>query len=300
VTLSLSCCRRVPSPRAPSGRLPTYVVPDFVGSAASVTYAWIGNKLELNAHLGPLKGGNTSSLLLNYRVSRQTPAPGRRLALGRRTRRAKGRHVGFQRTPLTVWGSQSPPCPVAPGYMLLASSAEAVITSHAYTKYYGTPYVGWYGCLKALGAQRLLSSGINLPGTYEKSLEQVVVDGRFAAFSFGYADKYFVCTNSVEIYDLNTGKPGQVFVMDCSYPGLFMPGALDSLSVNANGYAAWRLLVSDSTGAEVAQLYAYDTHGARLLDSSPPGANTSLTDIKLTGNLLTWSNNGTSRDVTLG
>lgn len=70
-------------------------------------------------------------------------------------------------------------------------------------------------------------------------------------------------------------------------------------SVNSNGFAAWRLTIRDSTGAEVAQLYAYDTHGARVLDSSARGAGASLSDIKLTGNVLAWTNNGTSRQATL-
>jgi len=180
---------------------------------------------------------------------------------------------------------------------LIASSAEAVITSHPYTTY-GLPYVGYYGCLKALGAQRLLTSGYNFAG-YEESPEQIVVAGRFSAFSFGYANKYFECWNSVEIYDLNTGKPGRVFQLDCSYPSLFEPGAIDSLSVNFNGFAAWRETIRDSTGAAVARLWSYDSYGLRMLDISAPGANTYLTDITLTGNLLTWSNNGISRLATL-
>ncbi|HZE17751.1 MAG TPA: hypothetical protein VE197_19765, partial [Mycobacterium sp.] len=245
-------------------------------------------------------GGGAGSLFLNYRVSRQTPAPGQRLALGRRTRSADDRPAGFKRTPLTVWGSQSPPCAPPPGYMLVASSTTAVITSHAYTQYSGTPYVGWYGCLKALGAQRLLTSGIDMDGYGEKRLGQAVAAGAFAAFSFGYVSgKYPVCTNSVEIYDLKTGKPGQVFVKDCSYPGLYVPGAIDSLSVNSQGFAVWRLTIRGSTGAESAQLYAYDTHGVRLLDESALDASASLTDIKLTGNLLTWTNGGVLHRATL-
>jgi hypothetical protein len=242
--LYLSCCGRVDAPAVPVGRLPSYVLPRFVGGAASSAYGWVRKKrLDFRAYLGPLKAGDGSGLFGNYRVTRQRPAAGARLALGQRTRSAKGSGGGFRRTPLTVWGAQPrhvAPCTPPPGYSVIASSPQAVITSHQFQET-GTPFVGWYGCLSAVGKQRLLTSAV--PGGYAgyyTSLGQVVLAGRFAAFSFFYEDKYFNCSSYVDIYDLGTGGPGQVYAAGCpSYPQ-GTPAGLDSLSLNSNGFAAWR------------------------------------------------------------
>ena len=48
------------------------------------------------------------------------------------------------------------------------------------------------------------------------------------------------------------------------------------------------------------QVYAYDSHGTRLLDSTPPGSATALDNLKLTGDLLTWTHNGMPRQAQLG
>ena len=49
------------------------------------------------------------------------------------------------------------------------------------------------------------------------------------------------------------------------------------------------------------QLWAYDSHGTRMLDSAPtPGSDHALDNLALTGNLLTWTHNGTPRRSQLG
>src|SRR5438105_4703653 len=50
----------------------------------------------------------------------------------------------------------------------------------------------------------------------------------------------FNCSSSIDIYDLRTGGPGQVFTTGCSYPGPYTPSGIDSLALNANGFGAWR------------------------------------------------------------
>jgi hypothetical protein len=71
------------------------------------------------------------------------------------------------------------------------------------------------------------------------------------------------------------------------------------------GSSAWSSALIDtppSCNAQsclVAQLYAYDNQGTRVLDSTPPGAGNSLTSVKLSANLLTWSNHGTPHQATL-
>jgi hypothetical protein len=240
ITLSAARNARTPSVRA--GRLPRYVVAKFVGGAVSAAFGWVrGKRLDFRARLGPLKAGNASGLFANYRVTRQQPPAGARLALGQRTKPAKGRGGGFRLTPLTVWGVQpvparpAAPCTPPPGYTVIASSPEAVITSHQSQG--NVTLIGWYGCLRAVGAQRLLATWTESDG-YWTDLGQVVLAGRFAAFSFSGGDKYQDCVSAVAIYDLSTGQPSGGYSAVCPSSGT--PPGLDSLSLNANGFAAWR------------------------------------------------------------
>lgn len=105
VTLYLSrSAGRLPTP---TGHLPSYVVPTFVGHSVGAAYAWVKNRrLAFKAYLGPLKAGSARGLFANYRVTRQRPAPGGRLALGRRRPTATGNGARLVLTPLTVWGAE--------------------------------------------------------------------------------------------------------------------------------------------------------------------------------------------------
>lgn len=88
--------------------MPRYKVPKFVGRQVSAAYTWTkGKDLYFAAHLGPLIAGNARHLYENYRVTRQTPAAGTFLTLGRGTRSDDGTSGTFLPTPLTVWGTQT-------------------------------------------------------------------------------------------------------------------------------------------------------------------------------------------------
>jgi hypothetical protein len=223
----------------PRGRLPTYVVPQLVGGAASAAYRWVrGKRLDFRAYLGPLRAGGARGLFANYRVMRQRPAAGARLRLGRGKRPAKG-SGGFRLTPLRVWGRQlapAAPCTPPPGYKVIASSPQAVITSHL-DQVEGIPTMGWYGCLRAVGTLRLLVSGTDSEAGYYTRLRQVALAGRFAALSFLFDDKYEDCYSYVDLFDLSTGKPGQLYSVGCEVE----TAGIDSLSVNSSGFAAWRV-----------------------------------------------------------
>ena len=229
----------------PRGRLPTYVVPQLVGGVVSAAYRWVrGKRLDFRADLGSLRAGGARGLFANYRVTRQWPAAGARLRLGRGKRPTNGGGGGFRLTPLRVWGRQlapAAPCTPPPGYKVIASSPQAVITSHEY-QVEGIPIIGWYGCLRSLGRMwRLTSTNSDVGGGYEPTwLGQVALAGRFAALSFFYeVDKFFDCSSDVDLYDLGTRKGGQVYqTFACPYSG--MPWGIDSLAVNSSGFAAWR------------------------------------------------------------
>lgn len=75
---------------------PTYRVPDFIGGPASAAAAWAAARmLELYAYLGAMRAGSATNLLLNYRITRQSPSPGSKL------RFSLGRSGTI--TPLVVW-----------------------------------------------------------------------------------------------------------------------------------------------------------------------------------------------------
>ncbi len=292
VRLYLSCCQRVPGPRVPGGRLPRFVVPRFAGGVVSSAYAWTRqHRLDFRAYLGPLKAGAESGLFANYRVSRQRPAAGARLAVGERTRAAKGKPGRFRRTPLTVWGTQPPPCTPPPGYTVTASNTEAVLTSHAYEEpAHGgapgpVPFIGYYGCLRAVGSRRQLTSAYDYPAGALKVLGKVLLAGHFAAFLFDTSSRYS-CSQSVEIYDLNTGKPGQVFTKHCEVQG----GTIDSLVASSGGFAAWhttdQLPPTGITGMScpsVSVCVATDSAGNVLTSTSPSGGRPAWTISRVAG-----------------
>ena len=264
----------------PRGRLPAYVVPQLVGGVVSAAYRWVrGKRLDFRAYLGPLRAGGARGLFANYRVTRQWPAAGARLRLGRGKRPAKG-SGGFRLTPLSVWGSQLAPvapCTPPPGYKVIASSPQAVITSHEYQSDNG-PTIGWYGCLRALGRMwRLTSANKNGDG-YDTWLGQAALAGRFAALSFFYEDKYDECSSYVDLYDLGTRTGGQVYqTTACPYSG--MPSGIDSLAVNSSGFAAWRATslpvspraLNDVSCPSVSLCVAADNEGNVITSTNPTG-----------------------------
>jgi beta-lactam-binding protein with PASTA domain len=246
VRLYLSCCGRAGGPRVPKGRLPSYRMQNFVGSTVRDASLWATKrKLVFRAYLGALKAGRAAGLFANYRVSRQRPKAGTRLAVGQRTKPAMGWRGGLRFTPLTVWGVQPPPCTPPPGSTAVASNPEAVITTRTFQDSRGR-LLGWYGCLRAVGTQRRLAvAGDYGSGGYDEYVDQVVLAGRFVAVVHSYQDKYMVCHSDVAIFDLETGQPGDVFEAAC--PSYFLPGPrpmIDSLLLNRNGFAAWRELRS--------------------------------------------------------
>jgi hypothetical protein len=181
----------------------------------------------------------------------------------------------------------SPP----PGYTVLASDPEVVVTSHDFQQY-GNPWVGWYGCWVGVGTQRLLNSAVaDGYAGYYTDLQQVAVAGTFVGLVFDYEDKYSNCSSYIDIYNL--ADPGAnasnspVATASCVS---LTPPAIDSLVLNSSGFAAWR---------ETQALYAYDSQGVQLIDSSPSSAVDSITNVVLSGNVLTWSNGGTPHQETL-
>jgi hypothetical protein len=109
------------------GRLPRYRVPRLVGGYVNDAYRWVSHKkLIFRAYLAPLKGGSAPGLLANYRVTRQHPAPGARLTLGRPSKGVRGGGQGVRETPLSVWGRPRPPIPATGPARAITQTSAAV------------------------------------------------------------------------------------------------------------------------------------------------------------------------------
>jgi hypothetical protein len=90
------------SPGVPTGRLPSAVVPDFVGKPLTTAVSWAETH-ELYwdaAKLPPLVAARAPTLLANYRVTEQTPRAGATLRLGIDTH--NGNEDTFRPTPLKL------------------------------------------------------------------------------------------------------------------------------------------------------------------------------------------------------
>jgi hypothetical protein len=99
--------------------------------------------------------------------------------------------------------------------------------------------ISWYGCLRALGHKWMLNSQALAPG-YDVSLTGVAEAGRFAVLEFNFQDHYDDCSNSVTVYDLSNGKPTPVVSYDCTPGDAYSGTWVDSLSLSASGFSAWR------------------------------------------------------------
>jgi hypothetical protein len=106
VSLALGCSGCVAGSPSVPVHMPRYRVPAFIGRTVERPHRWVVHKELFYAfHLGRLVAGNASTLFGNYRVTRQSPRPGRELALGRGTRCCHGTGGTFRPTPLAMWAT---------------------------------------------------------------------------------------------------------------------------------------------------------------------------------------------------
>ncbi len=155
---------------AASTPFPSYRVPRFVGVTADHAYGWVqARTLAFRAYLGALRAGAAGSLLGNYRITSQRPAPGRRLALGLKGRAAKGKRVAVRLSPLTVWGVQRRPTPPPPpprppqvqtGSAVVSGQSAATVAGTVNPEGSSTSYYFSFGPSTAYGSQTgTVSSG---------------------------------------------------------------------------------------------------------------------------------------------
>ncbi len=204
------------------------------------------------------------------------------------------------------------------GWSLVGRDAQAVVIDRSlgYLTVGDASALQYRYCLRSTGRFRVLVTDTNsadLPWEMDM-YRHMVLSGVYVAYgtediSGGTGDEN--CALWVTSYNLRTRQGSNVFDFDCTayYFGVYGAGAplglLGPLSLNSRGFAAWRMTGGlppySSGGNDVTQqIYAYDSHGTRLLDSTPPGSDTALDNLKLKGDLLTWTHNGTPRQAQLG
>jgi hypothetical protein len=222
-----------------------------------------------------------------------------------------GRRVDWQPLP----AKPPAPCPTPPGYSVLASSGTALVSvdNIAPSNAYPGATVAAMGCLRADGRQRLLSK---YEGT-TSSIREAQVAGTYAALvsSFvGSFDHVLSQSSDVTLFDLRTG---------CQLNGACGPSAphvvgegvgcppgaceIDQLVLGSDAVSAVHttnraaFLNGSYCSCTVEQIQASDITGLHTLDSisDPNGWPTSLTNLTLTGDTLSWQHNGTPRSAQL-
>lgn len=222
-----------------------------------------------------------------------------------------GNAVDWQPLP----AKRAAPCLAPPESVVAASTDSAIVTFDTAPdsnfvilgKAFADEGFGWaaMGCRRADGRERVLA----VSGPFiNPNPSQAAVAGNYAAVLFPT-----VCSrnlggtfNTVELFDLRTGaevpnRGGETAEGDL-YPGQGLCGGMDQLALGSDAVSAVHAFVALSTcGCTVEQIEASDSTGVRTLDSitDPAGSPTSLTNLTLMGDTLTWDHSGSPRSVQL-
>ena len=225
------------------------------------------------------------------------PASGGRV---RRVGRVTGRSVDWQPLPA------KPPvsCLTPKGSAVIASSDAATLSVYSQRPTrYGCSWAAM-GCLLKDGRERVLDNllaGPNNEGSWVVS--SGVLAGAYAALIETGGGKYCGEFTRAQAYDLGTGKA----VGSNLYTGCTGVPSIDQLALGSDGVMALHSTQVESPPAggdctcTVEQIQASDSTGARTLDnaSEPDGSPPQLTNLKLTGDTLTWEHNGSPREAEL-
>jgi hypothetical protein len=204
-------------------------------------------------------------------------------------------------------------CLTPSGSNVLAASDTAIITVDRGLP--GSFYTAAYlGCSRADGRERLLVS-YPYPGYASEDVVETSVAGTDAALAINTANSHDQSMSSgVDLFDLRTGLPvgdrggeGSMCVSQSSPP---CATNIDQLVLGSDAVSAVHTTVQDANCLPVQvptctdtveQIQASDSTGVHTLDSitEPPGSPSALTNLVLTGDTLTWDDNGTQHSAQL-
>lgn len=233
---------------------------------------------------------------------------------GRVTRVAgvKGSAVDWQPLP----AKPPSPCMTPPGSTVAASSDSASITVDNGASPYSTiPGAAYMGCARADGRERLLLTTAVVGYTTFEGIEAAVA-GPYGALAANGGDTHDgMWGSNVAVYDLRTGavlsgRGGEGATCGGYQSSPPCLTTIDQVVVGGDAVSAVHLIVRDGTCSyppqsscryTVEQIRASDAAGVRTLDSvtEPDGSGAELTNLALTGDTLTWENNGIPRSAQL-
>jgi WD40-like Beta Propeller Repeat len=224
---------------------------------------------------------------------------------------------------VTGWTVDWQPLPAKPpaacltpsGSNVLATSDTAIITSDHRQSSTGSFFTSAYlGCLRADGRERLLAS-YPYPGYATEDVVETSVAGTYAALATNTTNSHDQTMSSrADLFDLRTGLPvpdrggeGSMCVPQSSPP---CASNIDQLVLGSDAVSAVHTTVRDANCAPtqeskckytVEQIQDSDSTGIHTLDSitEPDGSPAALTNLVLTGDTLTWNDNGTRHSAHL-
>lgn len=232
--------------------------------------------------------------------------PGRRIMevsiASRRTHRVgnlRGRQVAWGTTP------RPPRCLTPIGMHPLTADAGGSLYEAYVRAGLGQTLVG---CLASQGVARVLTTlGV---GTEDDAdhLQQVLVDGRFAAVLTHEVDQHYVTESQlVTVYDLRTGRPAPMLGGEMAFaPNADeSPFSLNDLVLNGSGETAVHAITtypgtSPGTYYDIESILASTGSGVQTIATAAANpTDTTLADLNLTGTVLSYTDNGTPESTEL-
>jgi hypothetical protein len=221
-----------------------------------------------------------------------------------------GRNVDWQPLPA------EPPaaCSTQAGTTVLASSDTAILAVDHEQSPYGSFYTSDYlGCFRADGRERLLAS-YPYPGYATEDVTQAAVAGPYGALAVDTDNSHDQTMSSeVLLFDLRTGlavpnRGGEQETECLEQSSPPCVSTIDQLVMGADAVSAVHTTVRDANCRPlqqpncmytVEQIQASDSNGVHTLDTAtePDGSPPALTNLALTGDTLTWDDNGTQHSV---
>lgn len=197
----------------------------------------------------------------------------------------------------------------------MASSDTAIITLDEGASSYSTiPGAAYMGCFRNDGRERLLFTSA-YPGYATFGRIEAGVAGPYGALAVNGGDTHDGMWGSgAEVYDLRTGAvvsdrggEGAMCGYQSSPPCLT---TIDQVVVGSDAVSAVHMMVRDATCSypaqssckyTVEQIQASDSAGVHTLDSvsEADGSPAALTNLALTGDTVTWEDNGVPRSAQL-
>ena len=206
-------------------------------------------------------------------------------------------------------------CRVPLADRILASSRSAVVFRQGPPDIRppaGSASASVYGCLRPVGRTRLLESvGGDIDNFY--FISSAFLNGSYAALVYGWEDQHYGGEwSTVHVFDLRTGRRagfgGEKVnclseVLTQGHPGCENQGP-DRVVLGTDGISARGVTFHCSTGipcqAMDQEIIASDATGAHTVDSGAfANREAGLTSLKLSGDLLSWDDEGSPRRIGL-